>query len=77
MIVVKLHGLKNASGLKGAYTIKEMKPILDKYDEYGWMSDSEKGHSNVKSLRDFSDNVLRLRKDATKNTKNNTTKKKK
>jgi hypothetical protein len=77
VIVVKLHGLKNASGLKGAYTIKEMKPILDKYEEYGWMNDSEKGHSDVKSLRDFSDNVLRLRKDAAKKTKNNTSKKKK
>lgn len=68
-ILVKLHGQKNATGLKNGFTIKEVKPVIDYYDKLGWVGDSEKGKTNVQSLKDFSTNVERLRNNAQKTPK--------
>jgi hypothetical protein len=38
-IFVKYHGLKNASGLKSAYTRNEIKPIVDMYKRKGWTTE--------------------------------------
>lgn len=61
VIYVKLHGQKNATGLKRGFTTKEIKPIIDTYNKLGWTTDTEKGKTNKKSLKDFSTNVERLR----------------
>jgi hypothetical protein len=79
-IVVKLHGQKNATGLKNGFTIKEVKPVVDTYHKIGWTSDSEHGKENVQSLQDFSKNVERLRasdEKSKKKTKSKTPKTKK
>lgn len=64
-IFVKYHGLKNASGLKSAYTQNEIKPIVDMYKQNGWTTEkeSEKSDSNQtkEKLDIFSKNVERLR----------------
>lgn len=64
-IYVRYHGLKNAKGLKGAYTRKEIKPVMSKYAEYGWSTPDEVNISNkkntIKRLNDFSGHVERLR----------------
>ena len=65
-IFVKLHGQKYATGLKNAFTMKEITPVMGAYEENGWVGDNEKGKQNTKYLTNFSNNVERLRKNAEK-----------
>lgn len=74
-IFVKYHGLKNASGLKSAYTQNEIKPIVDMYKQNGWTTEKEAEKSDSNQTKEkldiFSKNVERLRNaDKKKNRKN-------
>jgi hypothetical protein len=64
-IFVKYHGLKNASGLKSAYTRNEIKPIVDMYKQNGWTTEKEAEKSDSNQTKEkldiFSKNVERLR----------------
>ena len=64
-IFVKYHGLKNASGLKSAYTQNEIKPIVDMYKQNGWTTEKEAEKSDSNQTKEkldiFSKNVERLR----------------
>lgn len=70
-IFVKVHGLKNATGLKSAFTNNEIKPVMDMYKNSGWATDKEAKISNRKTTKDrldtFTQNIERLRKNDKKN----------
>lgn len=71
MIYVKLHGQKNAKGLKNGFTITEVKPIVDIYHNIKWTNDNEKGKENKDALQNYSDNVLLNRENEKKKQKLN------
>lgn len=56
-IYVKLHGQKYARGLKNGFTIKEIKPIMNAYNKYGWVNDNEKNKSDNEQLKRYSQHV--------------------
>ena len=78
VIYVKYHGQKNASGLKGAFTRNEIKPIVDFYKNSGWATDAESRIASSKTtkerLDDFSKNIERLRKQSPKKKRKKTKK---
>lgn len=80
-IYVRYHGAKNASGLKALFKKEDIRAVIEKLHEEGWVTDEEfatfNSPTNQQNLDDLDKNIDRLRSAATpkekkpKNTKGN------
>lgn len=69
-IFVEYHGLKNAKGFKHLFTQQEIKGVMDKLKQNGWVTDEEfkqyKSKAQTQKLKDTSQHVMNQRKASAK-----------
>ena len=69
-IFVEYHGLKNAKGFKHLFTQQEIKGVMDKLKQNGWVTDDEfkqyRSKAQTQKLKDTSQHVISQRKASAK-----------